>query len=116
VPTDLLERGTSTPLLFKREDEGGAAYTNTGVSSNNVGFANGFGKPRRREVPGAEPEALPPGAAPGGGVSLTGAQDGDGELSKAALKNKKKREAKKAREAADKAAGLGAEGVVPQVR
>jgi translation initiation factor 2A len=105
-------RGTSTPLLFKREDEGGAAYTNTGVSSTNVGFANGFGKQRRREVPGAEPaDSLPPGAAPGGGVSLTGAQDGDGELSKAALKNKKKREAKKAREAADKAAGLGADSV-----
>jgi translation initiation factor 2A len=105
-------RGTSTPLLFKREDEGGAAYTNTGVSSTNVGFANGFGKQRRREVPGAESlDTLPPGAAPGGGVSLTGAQDGDGELSKAALKNKKKREAKKAREAADKAAGLGADNV-----
>lgn len=107
-------RGTATPLLFKREDEGGAAYTNTGVSSTNVGFQNGFGKPRRREVPGAEPvETLPPGAAPGGGVSLTGAVDGDGELSKAALKNKKKREAKKAREAADKAAGLAAEGINP---
>jgi translation initiation factor 2A len=104
-------RGTATPLHFKREDEGGAAYANTGISSTNVGFANGFGKPRRREVPGAEAaETLPPGAAPGGGVSLTGAQDGDGELSKAALKNKKKREAKKAREAADKAAGLGADG------
>lgn len=101
-------------MLFKREDEGGAAYTNTGVSSTNVGFANGFGKPRRREVPGAEPvEALPPGAAPGGGVSLTGAVDGDGELSKAALKNKKKREAKKAREAADKATGLTADGTNP---
>ncbi|CAO2656478.1 Nn.00g052810.m01.CDS01 [Neocucurbitaria sp. VM-36] len=107
-------RGTTTPLLFKREDEGGAAYTNTGISSTNVGFQNGFGKPRRREVPGAElVEALPPGAAPGGGVSLTGAVDGDGELSKAALKNKKKREAKKAREAADKAAGLAAEGINP---
>jgi len=105
-------RGTTTPLLFKREDEGGAAYTNTGVSSTNVGFQNGFGKPRRREVPGAETvDALPPGAAPGGGVSLTGTGDGDGELSKAALKNKKKREAKKAREAADKAAGLAADGV-----
>lgn len=104
-------RGTATPLHFKREDEGGAAYTNTGVSSTNAGFSNGFGKPRRREIPGADSaDALPPGAAPGGGVSLTGAQDGEGELSKAALKNKKKREAKKAREAADKAAGLGADG------
>ncbi|KAF2827717.1 translation initiation factor eIF-2A [Ophiobolus disseminans] len=107
-------RGTTTPLLFKREDEGGAAYTNTGVSSTNVGFQNGFGKPRRREVPGAETaDTLPPGAAPGGGVSLTGTGDGDGELSKAALKNKKKREAKKAREAADKAAGLAADGINP---
>lgn len=106
-------RGTITPLLFKREDEGGAAYTNTGVSSTNVGFQNGFGKPRRREVPGAETvDSLPPGAAPGGGVSLTGTE-GDAELSKAALKNKKKREAKKAREAADKAASLAAEGITP---
>ena len=107
-------RGTSTPLLFKREDEGGAAYTNTGISSTNASFSNGFGKPRRRDVPGAEPvDALPPGAAPGGGVSLTGTGEADGELSKAALKNKKKREAKKAREAAEKAAGLGADGVNP---
>lgn len=107
-------RGTTTPLLFKREDEGGAAYTNTGISSNNASFSNGFGKPRRREVPGAEPvDALPPGAAPGGGVSLTGTGEAEGELSKAALKNKKKREAKKAREAAEKAAGLGAEGNAP---
>lgn len=106
-------RGTTTPLLFKREDEGGAAYINPGVSSTNITFQNGF-KPRRREVPGAEPvETLPPGAAPGGGVSLTTAADGDGELSKAALKNKKKREAKKAREAADKAAGLAADGIHP---
>ena len=61
---------------------------------------NGFGarQPRRREVPGAEglESKLPPGAAPGGGVSLTA--DGDENLSKAALKNKKKREAKKAKE------------------
>ena len=31
-------RGTTTPLLFKREDEGGAAYTNTGISSSNASF------------------------------------------------------------------------------
>lgn len=100
-------RGTSTPLHFKREDEGGAAFTNTGISSTNNG-TNGFGKPRRREVPGAETvEQLPPGAAPGGGVSLTGASgEGDENLSKAALKNKKKREAKKAKDAEAKAAGL----------
>ncbi|EON66974.1 hypothetical protein W97_06090 [Coniosporium apollinis CBS 100218] len=104
-------RGTSTPLHFKREDEGGAAFVNDGISSTSGGI-NGFGKPRRREVPGADPAEppLPPGAAPGGGVSLAGYDAGDGELSKAALKNKKKREAKKAKEAADKAAGLAVDG------
>jgi translation initiation factor 2A len=108
-------RGTATPLHFKREDEGGAAYTNTGISSTNASFSNGFGKPRRREVPGAEPvEQLPPGAAPGGGVILSASAEGDGELSKAALKNKKKREAKKAKEAEAKAAALGADGSNPQ--
>ena len=103
-------RGTSTPLHFKREDEGGAAFINTGITSNNIGV-NGFGKSRRREVPGAEAvDQLPPGAAPGGGVSLTGTVDGDENLSKAALKNKKKREAKKAKEAEAKASGLIPEG------
>ncbi|KAI9860300.1 MAG: hypothetical protein M1813_006189 [Trichoglossum hirsutum] len=97
-------RGQVTPLHFKREDEGGAAHVNNGSSSSSI--INGFGKSRRREVPGAEPasEKLPPGAAPGGGVSLTTSGDGDEGLSKAALKNKKKREAKKAKEAAEKAA------------
>jgi translation initiation factor 2A len=101
-----------TPLHFKREDEGGAAHINNGSSSS--GAINGFGKSRRREVPGAEPasEKLPPGAAPGGGVSLTSVGDGDEGLSKAALKNKKKREAKKAKEAAEKAAGMSSAGDV----
>lgn len=101
-------RGTSTPLAFKREDEGGSAYTSAAMSQNSLS-ANGFGKPRARHVPGAEAvNPLPPGAAPGGGVSLTGTADGDENLSKAALKNKKKREAKKAKEAEAKAAGLAA--------
>ena len=97
-------RGQITPLAFRREDEGGAAYIRDGISSfsNNI---NGFGKPRARVVPGAEPvddSPLPPGAAPGGGVSLTGTGEGkDGEvMSKAAKKNAKKREAKKAAAAA----------------
>lgn len=98
-------RGTSTPLAFKREDQGGEAYVRDGISSTTPNVTNGFGKPRRREVPGAETvnssQALPPGAAPGGGVSLAAAA---GEivaepLSKAALKNKKKREAKKTKDA-----------------
>jgi translation initiation factor 2A len=98
-------RGQTTPLAFKREDEGGAAFVRDGLSSfsNHV---NGFGKPRTRVVPGAEladdRTPLPPGAAPGGGVSLTGTGEGiDAEpMSKAAKKNARKREAKKAAAAA----------------
>jgi translation initiation factor 2A len=100
-------RGQVTPLAFKREDEGGAAYVRDGISSFSSNI-NGFGKARPRVVPGAEPveekKPLPPGAAPGGGVSLTGTGEGaDGEpMSKAAKKNAKKREAKKAAAAAAK--------------
>lgn len=104
-------RGTTTPLHFKREDEGGAAFVNNGISSTSGGI-NGFGKPRRREVPGAETVELnlPPGASAEGGVSLAGTGEGKDEanLSKAALKNKKKREAKKAKEAEQKATALAA--------
>lgn len=99
-------RGTSTPLAFKREDEGGAAFVREMMPGKEP-ETNGFGpRHRRREVPGAETvdSKLPPGAAPGGGVSLT--TDGDENLSKAALKNKKKREAKKAKEAEAKTSGL----------
>ena len=99
-------RGQVTPLAFKREDEGGAAYVRDGTSSFSSGVYE-FGKSRSRVVPGAvDPSEskfpLPPGAAPGGGVSLTGTgeeQDG-APLSKAAKKNAKKREAKKAAAAA----------------
>jgi translation initiation factor 2A len=103
-------RGQVTPLAFKREDEGGAAYVRDGISSF-ASSINGFGKSRQRAVPGAETvedkTPLPPGAAPGGGVSLTGTGEGvDGEpLSKAAKKNAKKREAKKAAAAAAKDQG-----------
>ncbi|KAJ5594497.1 uncharacterized protein N7459_000705 [Penicillium hispanicum] len=91
-------RGQLTPLAFKREDQGGAAFVRDGVPGASM---NGFGKPRRREIPGAEPaeEYLPPGAAPGGGVALPPGADQSDKLSKSAAKNKKKREAaKKARE------------------
>lgn len=103
-------RGQTTSLAFKREDEGGAAFSREGGSSSfGAASINGFGKPRRREVPGAEPvEFVPPGAAPGGGVALPpGAEStaADEKLSKSAAKNKKKREAKKAKETADKEAG-----------
>ncbi|KAK4611940.1 Eukaryotic translation initiation factor 2A [Fulvia fulva] len=98
-------RGTATPLAFKREDEGGAAFVREMMSGKQEGPLTFGARPRRREVPGAETVAgdLPPGAAPGGGVSLT---EGDENLSKAALKNKKKREAKKAKDAEAKADGL----------
>ena len=102
-------RGQVTPLAFRREDEGGAAYVSNGSLSMGLG-ANGFGKPRKREVPGAETVANDtPGAAP------AAAAEGDENLSKAAAKNKKKREAKKAKDAAEKAAGLAptADGVQP---
>ncbi|EMC99966.1 hypothetical protein BAUCODRAFT_63591 [Baudoinia panamericana UAMH 10762] len=102
-------RGTATPLAFKREDQGGAAFVREMMSGKEP-ETNGFGPSaaRRRVVPGAESmeSKLPPGAVPGGGVSLT--QDGDENLTKAALKNKKKREAKKAKDAETKATGLAA--------
>lgn len=102
-------RGTATPLAFKREDQGGEAYTSNGISSTSGGV-NGFGagKSRRAFVPGAEPAEpqLPSGAAPGGGVSLAGTGEGEDGLSKAALKNKKKREAKKAKEREERDKGL----------
>ncbi|TID14182.1 eukaryotic translation initiation factor-like protein subunit eIF2A [Venturia nashicola] len=107
-------RGTSTPLAFKREDEGGAAFTASNGGTT-AGGQNGFGR-QRRQVPGAELIAeapiLAPGAAPGGGVSLAGTGEGaDENLSKAALKNKKKREAKKAKEALEKQEKLEVDGL-----
>jgi translation initiation factor 2A len=100
-------RGQTTSLAFKREDEGGAAFSREAGSAFGAASINGFGKPRRREIPGAEPaEYVPPGAAPGGGVALPpGAEVTDEKLSKSAAKNKKKREAKKAKEIADKEGG-----------
>lgn len=96
-------RGMSTPLHFKREDEGGAAH----IVSNGTSLvgSNGFGRPRR-QVPGADPvENEVPGAVPANGL-VPGAA-GDENLSKAALKNKKKkRENKKKEQDAQKAAGL----------
>jgi translation initiation factor 2A len=82
-------RGSSTPLHFKREDEGGAAH----VVSNGTPLVghNAFGR-QRRQVPGAdfaEPQSVP-GAAPADGA--------EENLSKQALKNKKKRGNKKAKD------------------
>lgn len=84
-------RGQATPLLFKREDEGGAAHTiGSAYVKDSNGASNGsiFGKPRKREVPGAAVVEPP--------------QD-DTQLSKTALRNKKKREAAKKKAEGDKA-------------
>lgn len=103
-------RGQITPLAFRREDEGGAAFVRdtTSLFQREV---NGFGKGRSKVVPGAEPaeKPAPPGAAPGA-VSSTG-EDAQ-PLSKTAKKNAKKREAKKA--AAEAAKDGGPETLAPQ--
>ncbi|KAI1771487.1 translation initiation factor eIF-2A [Hypoxylon cercidicola] len=92
-------RGMSTPLHFRREDEGGAAHVMSN-GTQNVG-PNGFGR-SRRQVPGAEflenGSRAVPGATPG---EVPGA-NGDESLSKAALKNKKKRNNKKAKDGENK--------------
>jgi len=95
-------RGSSTPLHFKREDEGGAAHV---VTNGTPGVGpNGFGRPRH-QVPGAEfTKPAVPGAMPVDGA--------EGELSKTALKNKNKR-SKKAKEDGEAQRGgapTGAEG------
>ncbi|KAK4231967.1 putative cytosolic translation initiation factor 2A [Podospora fimiseda] len=95
-------RGSSTPMHFKREDEGGAAHV-VGNGTPSLG-PNGFG---RRTVPGLEPVSKP---------AVPGAVPVDSELSKTALKNKKKRN-KKAKDGEGNAAGSGAEsGLAPPAR
>ena len=86
-------RGSSTPLAFKREDEGGAAYVSNGNLSQGLHFG-GFGKGRQRDVPGAET------VQDTGPASRKTEADDDG-LSRAAAKNKKKREARKAKDNAE---------------
>lgn len=101
-------RGAVTPLHFKREDEGGAAH----VVSNGTALVgpNGFGRPRRH-IPGAEFADAPsvPGAATHGGAA-----NGDENLSKAALKNKKKRGNKKPKDGEARTGGDGG-GLAPPV-
>lgn len=97
-------RGASTPLHFKREDEGGAAHS---VSNGTPSIGpNGFGRPRR-QIPGAE--FAEPAAVPGATPVIGAAVDEDG-LSKAALKNKKKRGNKKGKEGENKPPPAGNEG------
>lgn len=94
-------RGQVTPIAFRREDEGGAAYVSAGSLSLGSSAAT-FGKPRNREIPGAETAV----AAEGGTAVTAVPGESDEALSKAAAKNKKKREAKKAKDAEAKAAVL----------
>lgn len=79
-------RGLATPLHFKREDEGGAAHVITTPTATSA--PNGFGRPRRA-VPGADPSSVP---------GADAAANGDENLSKAAMKNKKRRGNKKPKE------------------
>ncbi|KAJ8122806.1 hypothetical protein ONZ43_g1094 [Nemania bipapillata] len=89
-------RGMSTPLHFRREDEGGAAHVMSNGTSN-IG-PNGFGRPRR-QVPGADLLENSTRSIPGAGPVQAPGAAGDEGLSKTALKNKKKRNNKKAKEA-----------------
>ncbi|KAL4799445.1 eukaryotic translation initiation factor eIF2A-domain-containing protein [Aspergillus venezuelensis] len=105
-------RGQSTPLAFRREDQGGSAYVPEGTATGGSLSVNGPARSRRRAVPGAEPaeEFLPPGAAPGGGVALPPGADNAEKLSKSAARNKKKREARKLKEAEEGGAPAAANG------
>ncbi|KAL5621668.1 hypothetical protein BROUX41_006568 [Berkeleyomyces rouxiae] len=88
-------RGMAAPLHFKREDEGGSSHViNGGISqTSGANMLNGFGR-ARRAVPGADfAESAP--------RTIPGAEPADENLSKAALKNKKKR-SKKAKESENK--------------
>ncbi|KAI0475087.1 translation initiation factor eIF-2A [Xylariaceae sp. FL0804] len=89
-------RGMVTPLHFRREDEGGAAHVMSNGAAN-IG-PNGFGR-ARRQVPGAELLESGPRTVPGAAPASVPGVNGDDNLSKAALKNKKKRNNKKTKEA-----------------
>ncbi|KAK4192267.1 putative cytosolic translation initiation factor 2A [Podospora australis] len=92
-------RGSSTPMHFKREDEGGAAHV-VGNGTPSIG-PNGFGR-ARRQIPGAElVESSVPGAAPADGESKS--------------KNKKKRN-KKAKDGEAAATGGTEGGLAPPPR
>lgn len=87
-------RGQVTPLAFRREDEGGAAYVSNGPSLQGTSLSS-FGKPRKREIPGAEIVDVKDSVSTAAGAE-------DENLSKTAAKNRKKRDAKKAKEATEK--------------
>lgn len=86
-------RGQSTPTLFKREDQGGAAHVpgfGNGMGSGMQGMSN---RPRRA-IPGAE--LVDGSAGPANARAVPGAaKPSDEQPSKAAMKNKKKRNNKK---------------------
>ena len=101
----------STPLHFRREDEGGAAHVMSN-GTQNVG-PNGFGR-SRRQIPGAEFLESGSRTVPGAGPADGSGANGDENLSKAALKNKKKRNNKKAKDGGNGDVHLAATfGVVP---
>ncbi|KAI2631169.1 translation initiation factor eIF-2A [Xylaria nigripes] len=89
-------RGMPAPLNFKRDDDGrvGNALSNGG--SNNG--ANGFGR-SRRHIPGADFAESGARPVPGSAPAQTAIAGGEEGLSKAAMKNKKKRNNKKVKDA-----------------
>lgn len=97
-------RGSVTPLHFKREDEGGAAHIMSNGGS--APALNGFGR-ARRQVPGAE-------LSEGSRAPVPGAEAaGDENLSKTALKNKKKRGNKKPKDTDGQAPAANEGGLAP---
>ncbi|KAI0201356.1 translation initiation factor eIF-2A [Astrocystis sublimbata] len=104
-------RGMSTPLHFRREDEGGAAHVMSHGAAN-IG-PNGFGR-ARRQVPGADLLESGARAVPGAAPAQVPGAAGDEGLSKTALKNKKKRNNKKTKEGEEGTNGAnGAGGLAP---
>ncbi|KAI5284659.1 hypothetical protein KEM54_001164 [Ascosphaera aggregata] len=101
-------RGQSTPLAFRREDQGGAAYVRDDSSSTLSSSPSAASSPFMRGGPGRGARRPPVPGAPE--PEETPASGEEKPLSKSAAKNKKKREAKKLKELADKTPGMNVDG------
>lgn len=70
-------RGTATPSIYKREDEGGAAVMPSANGSGAV-YVPGTRTPRSRNIPGAPPGAAKPNGTEGKGKK--GKKGGKGDI------------------------------------